>query len=335
MTSQRRDGEDQITVDTYRPSEYAEAVWQVVSDTSVSHNFVAAEFKQVSEAEHPIDTMFSDFGNISGTTIELSREAGDFDLQQVQDPVFYQDGPECWEVSVQLGEVIDEPTKRSARGSASGATQESEISQNSEGNFVGARGVTSQAEGADADQKIDDGASQAEMAAQFDEEKVREALEQAYEQGCADVRQEVVKIQQQLEERYRLLWEDMQIQLDEALHTNEVKAVELALQVAKRLVGEVVDTKRDYIVGVVQEAIKLSAGAQIASVRVGSQDFEFLNLQGYGDKTKTIAGEHLSFVSDDSIRAGCVLVTSAGEVDFDLGKAWERIRAKVLQEPEA
>lgn len=335
MVSQRRDGEGPVTVDTYRPSEYAEAVWQVLSDTSVSHNFVAAEFKQVSEAVHPIDTMFSDFENISGATIELSREAGDFDLQQVPDPGFDEDDPECEEVLLQPGEVIDEPTKRAPRAAASAATQGSKISRNTEGDLMGARGETSPAEGAGADQKIDDAVLQAETEAQFDEEKVREALEQAYEQGCADVRQEVVEIQRQLEERYRLLWEDMQVQLEEALHANEVKAVELALQVAKRLVGDVVDTKRDYILRVVQEAIKLTSGAQISSVRVSPQDYEFLKLEGYGDKTKAIAGEYLSFVSDDSIRAGCVLVTSAGEVDSDLGKAWERIRAKVLQEPES
>jgi flagellar assembly protein FliH len=171
-------------------------------------------------------------------------------------------------------------------------------------------------------------------APQFDEAKVAEALSQAYERGCSDTRKEIDQVQQQLEERYSLLWEDMQAQLDEALHINERKAVELALQIAKRLVGDVVQDRRDYIQQVISEAIKMTAGAEISTIRVSPSDYEFLKLQGYGDTKKFIAGEAISFTSDESIKAGCVLVTSAGEVDFDLDKAWERIRAKVLQEPE-
>jgi flagellar biosynthesis/type III secretory pathway protein FliH len=127
----------------------------------------------------------------------------------------------------------------------------------------------------------------------------------------------------------------MQIQLDEARQINEVRAVDLALQVAKRLVGDVVDHQRDYIYRVLKEAIKSAGGSTISAVRVSPQDFDFLKLDNYGEKSKFLNGEPLSFVSDESIRAGCVLVTTSGEVDFDLARAWERMRAKVVQEPES
>ena len=86
MASQSADGEDPVTVGTYRPSEYAEAVWQVVSKEQSSNSFVPAEFKQVRQATYPVDTMFSDFGNVVGSTIELRREEGEFEIQQAQDP---------------------------------------------------------------------------------------------------------------------------------------------------------------------------------------------------------------------------------------------------------
>lgn len=157
-----------------------------------------------------------------------------------------------------------------------------------------------------------------------------ELLAEAYAKGCRDTRDEVSQAQSQLEERYALLWEDMQNQVDELVKLHEAKAVELALAVAKRLVGDVVDERRDYIQGVVSHAVELSHGAKILSVRVGPHDFEFLKLSQYAEQTRLLLGEGVKFVSDDSIRAGCVLVTSAGEVDLNLDAAWERIRARVL-----
>jgi flagellar biosynthesis/type III secretory pathway protein FliH len=157
-----------------------------------------------------------------------------------------------------------------------------------------------------------------------------ELLAQAYAKGCRDTRDEVSQVQSQLEERYALLWEDMQNQVDELVKLHEAKAVELALAVAKRLVGDVVDERRDYIQGVVSQAVELSHGAKILSVRVGPHDFEFLKLSQYAEQTRLLLGEGVKFVSDESIRAGCVLVTSAGEVDLNLDSAWERIRSRVL-----
>jgi flagellar biosynthesis/type III secretory pathway protein FliH len=157
-----------------------------------------------------------------------------------------------------------------------------------------------------------------------------ELLAQAYAKGCRDTRGEVSQVQSQLEERYALLWEDMQSQVDELVKLHEAKAVELALAVAKRLVGDVVDERRDYIQGVVSQAVELSQVAKILSVRVGPHDFEFLKLSQYAEQTRLLLGEGVKFVSDESIRAGCVLVTSAGEVDLNLDSAWERIRSRVL-----
>jgi flagellar biosynthesis/type III secretory pathway protein FliH len=38
-----------------------------------------------------------------------------------------------------------------------------------------------------------------------------------------------------------------------------------------------------------------------------------------------------SFVQDETIRAGCVVETSSGEVDFRLDQAWERIKDNVVK----
>ena len=40
--------------------------------------------------------------------------------------------------------------------------------------------------------------------------------------------------------------------------------------------------------------------------------------------------EGWTFEPDESIHIGCVVVTAAGEVDFNLDKAWERIRKQAL-----
>jgi flagellar biosynthesis/type III secretory pathway protein FliH len=293
---------------------------------------------------------------MAGEAIELNKDAGDFELYPVEDPslevqadLVSRSAPE----DSQERRVVDRSTSipeelEVADGLAEGggsirraeaqhlvrseqAVGEPTLSAGDEGG-----GESFEQQGAQQEvEELQDGPNEQESShVRLDESALHAALQESYEQGRLSASEEVTQAQLQLEERYRLLWEDMQTQLDEALRLNETKAVELAMQVAKRMVGNVVENQRDYIHQVIQEAIKLTAGVEISAIRVSPQDYEFLQLNQYGDKKKVVAGEHISFISDESIRAGCVLVTTAGEVDFDLDKAWERIRAKALQEPE-
>jgi flagellar biosynthesis/type III secretory pathway protein FliH len=165
------------------------------------------------------------------------------------------------------------------------------------------------------------------------EAAVAQALEEGYARGCAEARAEIELYQQQLEERYTVLWEDMQTQLRETTDAHEQQAVELAFQIARRMVGAVVNSQKEYVVSVVKEALQVAGSSEIKTVRVSPQDFEFLQLGGYGERIKIHGDKKLVFESDESIRSGCIVVTNAGEVDFDLDRAWARMHEKALQGP--
>jgi flagellar biosynthesis/type III secretory pathway protein FliH len=316
MAAEVRDSDENVTVGTYRPSEYTQANWPVVNSPKEASEFVLTTFDRVSDATQEVDGMFADFGSAAKEAIELSREAGDFDLNPV--------------IEVDVEHLSASPDLCEQQ-TQSAATDEDDIVGPK---HVGDLELEDETAVAQLNMAKDNDASTGQII-QINEEQLKSALTESYERGCADTRLEVVSVQEQLEEHYRLLWEDMQSQLEEALKLNETRAVELALQLARRLVGDVVENQRDYILRTINEAMKVAAGAEVSAVRVSPRDYEFLKLADYGDPKKFISGQALNFISDESIRAGCVLVTSAGEVDYDLDSAWQRIRSKAQQESES
>jgi flagellar biosynthesis/type III secretory pathway protein FliH len=129
--------------------------------------------------------------------------------------------------------------------------------------------------------------------------------------------------------------EDFKAQSQEMIQEYERKAVELALLVARRMVGTVVETQREYIISVIREAMQSAGTASIEAIRVSPQDFEFLANQGAGEQLKAGADYKTVFTSDETIKAGCIIITSSGEINFDLDKAWERLRTKVVEGPQS
>jgi flagellar biosynthesis/type III secretory pathway protein FliH len=317
--------QERIRVDTYRPSEYTQEYWPVVSDARQANYFIPSSFDTIGESAPHVDEMFRTFDGMQKGPIELSRDAGEFDIQPVGEAVL--EG---------LSEVVD-PHGGENQDEKQPFLGDQELSGIAEQNesTAGDEHITT-ADGSRLEEESQAARSEtcSDALTGVDEGRLRAALLESYERGCADTRQEVIAVQEQLEERYRLLWEDMHTQLDETLRLNEARAVELAMQVARRLVGDVVEHQREYINHVIHEAMKVAAGAEISAVRISPGDYEFLKLADYSAGKNVVAGNALKFISDESIRAGCVLVTSAGEVDYDLDRAWERIKSKAQQEPE-
>ena len=172
-----------------------------------------------------------------------------------------------------------------------------------------------------------------------EQRKQRELAEQAaliqgsytrgLEEGRNSARTEAEENLKALEARLSTTLDDMRVQISESLTTTEQKAAELALLIARKLIGSVVESSSDYILPIVKEAIALSGSAQIKHIRVGTRDFEFLqNIKPAALGAESDAA--WSFEADDSIHIGCVVVTTGGEVDLNLEQAWERIRAQIV-----
>lgn len=170
----------------------------------------------------------------------------------------------------------------------------------------------------------------------------RQALEEAHAQQLEELRAQVAEEARQeaekqsderlkaIEERYASLIEDLNTQIQEGIEGVERRAVEFAVRVAKKLVGTTVEVNPEYILGIIKEATKLTGGATIKSIRVSPQDLEFLKMLSPDKQFKEFDGSW-SFQADETIHAGCVVETSSGEVEFDLDKAWERIKESVIK----
>jgi flagellar biosynthesis/type III secretory pathway protein FliH len=174
----------------------------------------------------------------------------------------------------------------------------------------------------------------------FDEERI--ALKTAHEQQIEEVqnaiRQEVEAHASReseeriraIEERYRTIIDDMGAQIHQEIEAVERRAVEFSLQIARKLVGTIVEINPEYILQVIKEAVKLTGGATIKAIKVNPQDLEFLKMVSPDRQFKEFDGSW-SFQADETIRAGCIVETSSGEVEFNLDKAWERIKESVTK----
>lgn len=133
-----------------------------------------------------------------------------------------------------------------------------------------------------------------------------------------------------LEGKMTEIFTDLEKQLNEHIVQVQKQTVQLALAISSRIVSSAVEVNPEYIEQIVAEALAHAGSAQVSKVRVSTQDLEFIDVIGVRKKIKQFDGSW-EFEADPAIKAGCVVETSAGEIDFDLDKAWERIRDNVVK----
>ncbi len=123
---------------------------------------------------------------------------------------------------------------------------------------------------------------------------------------------------------------DIAVQITENLKKIEKEAVSLSIAISEKLVGHAVEINPEYVGIIVSQALAHAGSATIKKVRVSAQDMEFIEVVGLpAHLVETDKG--WNFERDDSVRSGCVVETSAGEIDFRLDQAWERIKESVLK----
>lgn len=185
------------------------------------------------------------------------------------------------------------------------------------------------------------GRSRAEAEAEERAEEHRVALAAAeereaaaYERGRAEAAAAAAgEHQQQIGEltaRMETLIQDFQAQVRQDSAQLERQAVELAVAIAGKIMQGAVEINPEYITTVVNEALALAKGAAVRKVRVSPEDMEFIEVVGIVQHLRNFDGSW-QFERDETIKAGCVVETSAGEIDYQLDHAWERIRDSVLK----
>jgi len=134
----------------------------------------------------------------------------------------------------------------------------------------------------------------------------------------------------EIEARMQNVLQDMVNQLNEELLQVEKSAVDLAIEISKKIVNYAVEINPEYLLELVRQALKQVGGATVRKIRISPQDSEFIEIIGVARFLKEFDGSW-QFESDDSIKTGCVVETSAGEIDYQLDAAWERVKDEILK----
>lgn len=158
----------------------------------------------------------------------------------------------------------------------------------------------------------------------------REGFEQAKAEAEAQSQEQYNERLNQLQTGLQTILKDLNAQLNERLRTIEKRAVQLAVNITEKLVPHAVEINPEYIVSILREGLELAATAVIKKIRVSPADLEFINVVGVREMLAEYEGAW-EFVADDTIRAGCVIETSAGEVEFDLDSAWQRVKENIAR----
>ena len=102
----------------------------------------------------------------------------------------------------------------------------------------------------------------------------------------------------------------------------ERETVELALAIAKKIVGYEVSTKKELVLRVVREALNKVADHDRIKVRINPSDFQVcrdanFELSELFDNTESV----VTFEEDDKIcKGGCIIETNLGDIDARIEK---------------
>ncbi|MCO6432423.1 MAG: hypothetical protein J5J00_16340 [Deltaproteobacteria bacterium] len=133
-----------------------------------------------------------------------------------------------------------------------------------------------------------------------------------------------------IEERLKTILQDLTVQVKEQILEIERNSVELAINISNKVTNYVVEVVPEYIAAIVKEALEKSGSASISKIKVSPQDLEFIEIVGIQKHLEGLDGGW-SFEADPSIKSGCVVETTAGEVDYQLDRAWEQVKENILK----
>lgn len=340
-------------VQTYRPTQYQPEVWPVVADARRESSFEPLDYERVSESQYAVDPMFANFDlevkARSEAEAESLESSGAGEETGMIEPLADNCGQSVHESGDELelhaGQAEPQLLHESVEESRTDVEIEVSHDPENEGSSVvkdsqahvekKSRRASKTVEPTDSEDRIEQEVQKRLAAAQEEREQMLAQVQQtAYTKALEDARAEFEASKNEYQTRFDTLIEDVRSQASETCRDNEQQAVELAFQIAKKLLGSVVADHREYIHEVISEALKAAANTEITSIRVSPQDYQFLtSLSSASDSSHVERTWKLE--SDDSIGAGCIVVTPAGDIDFDLEKSWARMREKVSRGPKS
>ena len=128
---------------------------------------------------------------------------------------------------------------------------------------------------------------------------------------------------------------DMERAYDEFLLEAEQAAVDLALQLAQRIIAATIEVDREAVLKVVNGALRRTTVREHLVLEVHPDDFELVR-DAADDLATRVGGIHrIDVIAERRVdRGGCVVRTAEGEIDAGIGEQLDRaaeVFAKTLQ----
>jgi flagellar biosynthesis/type III secretory pathway protein FliH len=133
-----------------------------------------------------------------------------------------------------------------------------------------------------------------------------------------------------IENRIFEVVKDIGHQLAENIQHIEREAAELAIAISKKIFNQAVEVNPEYIINIIDESIQQAGSASIKKIKISPEDMEFINVVGISKRLREF-DERWQFEADATVKAGCIVETSAGTIDFQLDKAWERLKDQIVK----
>ncbi|MFN8388996.1 MAG: FliH/SctL family protein [Bdellovibrionota bacterium] len=181
------------------------------------------------------------------------------------------------------------------------------------------------------EETADEAQVSAEMLASLEadfELRLAEARAQAYEEGAQAAQATIAERYEQLAARTKAITDAIYQQWHGLASRLERNAVDLSLQVAKKIIHTTVEVKPEYIIDVIREALSQLGAAKPVRIRVSGDDFEFLQVIGL---PMDLSAQELGvvYLADENIKSGCVVETDFGELDLKLDRMWEQVKNNI------
>jgi flagellar assembly protein FliH len=113
---------------------------------------------------------------------------------------------------------------------------------------------------------------------------------------------------------------------EDFLRAAERSAVELALAIAEKIVGETVSARPETVLDVVGGALLRTAARHRLVIEVNPEDLELVSESAEGLVARLGGVQRLDVVAERRIeRGGCIVRTEEGEIDARIGSQLERL----------
>lgn len=172
-----------------------------------------------------------------------------------------------------------------------------------------------------------------------DDVLLRQSFEIGYRRGFAEAQARAEQAADEerrhhgvaLAQRINALQAAMQIELQRFEEHAAERVVDLAVELARRMIGNTFECDRGAIVPVAQEALDTLLGQPVpATMRLNPDDLDAVQEQ----LGPVLARRHIELVADATIALGGCRLTSAGaEVDARVDERWRRILSAIGRDP--